>query len=109
MAPYARTAFINRDVNHVLSADVPAYNDDPTTKFGPDLGMTQGAFAAFLDDLTTALNTDTDLALLSPFDWRTLPGDPASGNTFAEYYLDKAVVDLIGALDGILSHSPYET
>ena len=106
-----RFVYVAEDVRAALDS-YPAlannYNNDHSKIFHGGLLNNQGSFNQLLDSIQANLNSDPRLHLLTKFNYKRLKPDPSSGLTFAEYFYEKSVGELIRALDGILSHSPYE-
>lgn len=107
MDAQTRVLLISQDVTSVMKKRRIPFKGNFGLKFSPDLGMSIGAFEAFLDYVQDYLNEDSDLDLLSKFEWQRLPGEPVTGRTFPEYYLTQTVTALVMALDSVLSVSPY--
>jgi hypothetical protein len=70
-----------------------------TQKFS-DMQIQPVAFSQLLDEIQVTINGDQQLPKLRPFKWQSVKG-------FAAYYYPRTVTELIWAIDGIISHSPF--
>lgn len=102
-----RLLYIGNDVDAAMINRHINYHHDISKRFQQDLGLNLGGFQTLLNDIEALINQDHRLALLHPLDWKSLKGDPASGQTFSQYYWQRSVAELIRALDWVMAHSPY--
>jgi hypothetical protein len=107
MDPTSRVLAIAQDVTGAMSSQGIPFNNDLSKKFNSDLKMNLGAFQGLLNVIQNNINNDRRLSLLRKLDWKRLSGDPSTGKTFSQYFLENSINDLIVALDAVISHSPF--
>ena len=104
----ARLLYIAGDVRAALTNAGVDFGEDLSRNFEQDLQLTLGGFCTLLTLIQRRINNNANLPLLRPLVWSKLRGNDATGQTFAEYYFERRIVDLIRALDWVVTHSPYE-
>jgi hypothetical protein len=98
MDPQAHLFRVSADVTDTIKgAGIPFQGF--TQKFS-DLQIQPNAFPQLLDEIQATINGDQELPKLWPFKWNSIKG-------FAAYYYPRTVTELIWAIDGIISHSPF--
>jgi hypothetical protein len=107
MNPTARLLYVSYDVTSTMTVKGINYGGDISKRFAQDLGMKLGSFQSLLSAIQTTINKDKRLPLLQPLNWKKLGGNPSTGETFSQYYLQRSINELVIALDWVMSHSPY--
>ena len=98
MDPQAHLLRVSADVTDTMETKgIPFQNY--TQKFS-DLQIQPTAFSELLDHIQTTINGDQSLPKLRPFKWQSIKG-------FAAYYYPRTITELIWAIDGVISHSPF--
>jgi hypothetical protein len=101
MDPTDRLWRIGADVSTCLANEGINFGGDFGQKFNSDLNMTFGAFESLLDKIQKAVNADQSLPKLQQLRLRK-PGLEG----FSQAFYQRAIKDLVWAIDGLISHSP---
>jgi hypothetical protein len=107
MNPTTRLLYVGSDVTLTMNQNNIDFGGDIGKTFGPDLGMNLGGFEGLLDAIQKTINSDNRLPQTRKLNWKKIPENSVSGQTFSQIFLQKSISDLTLALDWVMSHTPY--